>query len=159
MAPWKSPANAEAEAKAQGNSTLFDCWRRSRAGRPKKSGNLARDEIVVKANDTKKKKKKKKKEASNGGTVRIIGSIGRKKHETKSADSCVSVSMHKTGAVAGDTGPTVFLLQGKNKCANFTNGFLRKNGATEGSTVAMTRVAFMTAEAWEEMTPSIIEGL
>jgi hypothetical protein len=156
MAPRKSPANTEAEAKAQGNSTLFDCWRCSRAGRPKKSGNLARDEIVVKANDTKKKKKE---EASNGGTVRIIGSIGRKKHETKSADSCVSVSMHRTGAVAGDTGPTVFLLQGKNKRANFTNGFLCKNGATEGSTVAMTRVAFMTAEAWEEMTPSIIEGL
>jgi hypothetical protein len=58
MAPRKPPANAEAEAKAQGNSTLFDDWRRSRAGRPKKSGNLASNKIVVKANDANEKKKK-----------------------------------------------------------------------------------------------------
>jgi hypothetical protein len=58
MAPPKPLANTEAEAKAQGNTTLFDCWHRSRAGRPKKSGNLASDKTVVKANDTKKKKKK-----------------------------------------------------------------------------------------------------
>jgi hypothetical protein len=56
MAPQKPLANTEAEAKARGNSTLFDYWRRSRAGRPKKSGNLASDKIVVKANNTKKKK-------------------------------------------------------------------------------------------------------
>jgi hypothetical protein len=60
MAPPEPPASTEAEAKAQGNTTLFDTWRRPRAVRPKKSGNLARDKIVVKANDTKKKKKKKK---------------------------------------------------------------------------------------------------
>jgi hypothetical protein len=41
MAPRKPLANTEAEAKAQGNSTLFDNWRRLRAWRPKKSGNLA----------------------------------------------------------------------------------------------------------------------
>jgi hypothetical protein len=62
--------------------------------------------------------------------------------------------MHRTGAVAGDTGPTVFLLQGKNKRANFT-----EHGATEGSTIAMTPTPFMTTEAWEDLTPSIIEGL
>jgi hypothetical protein len=55
MAPPKPLAKTEAEAKAQGNTTLFDHWRRSRAGRPKKSGNLASDKIVVKANNTKKK--------------------------------------------------------------------------------------------------------
>jgi hypothetical protein len=43
MAPRKPLANTEAEAKAQGNATLFDNWRRSRAGKPKKSGNLASD--------------------------------------------------------------------------------------------------------------------
>jgi hypothetical protein len=57
MAPRKPLASTEAEAKAQGNTTLFDTWRRPRAGRPKKSGNLASDKIVVKANDTKQKKK------------------------------------------------------------------------------------------------------
>jgi hypothetical protein len=57
MAPPKPLASTEAEAKAQGNTTLFDTWRRPRAGRPKKSGNLASDKIVFKANNTKKKKK------------------------------------------------------------------------------------------------------
>jgi hypothetical protein len=57
MAPRKPLASTKAEAKAQGNTTLFDTWRRPRAGRPKKSGNLASDKIVVKANDTKQKKK------------------------------------------------------------------------------------------------------
>jgi len=97
--------------------------------------------------------------ASDDGTVRIIGGVGRKKHETKSADSRLSISMYRTGAVAGDTGPTVFLLQGKNKRAYFTDAFLREHGAAEGSTIVMTPTAFMTTESWEEMTPSIIKGL
>ena len=58
MAPPKPLASTEAEAKAPGNTALFNHWCRPRAGRPKKSGNLASDKIVVKANDANKKKKK-----------------------------------------------------------------------------------------------------
>jgi hypothetical protein len=56
------------------------------------------------------------------GTVRVmIGSAGRKKHEKKTNDSRVSITMYRTGTVAGDTGPTTFLMK----------GIYRKNGFTD----------------------------
>jgi hypothetical protein len=39
--------------------------------------------------------------------VKVIGAENRKKHEKKSADCRSSISLYRTGAVAGDTGPTI----------------------------------------------------
>jgi hypothetical protein len=46
------------------------------------------------------------------GTVKVIAAAGRSKHEKKTHDSRASISMYQTGSVAGDTGPTVFLMAG-----------------------------------------------
>jgi hypothetical protein len=96
--------------------------------------------------------------ADNRG-VTVIGAANRKKHEKKSADCRSSISLYRTGAVDGDTCPTIFLMKGKTKRHEFTDHYLRSNGCAIGSTVIMTENAFMTFDSWERMTPNIILGL
>jgi hypothetical protein len=91
--------------------------------------------------------------------VKVIGAANRKKHEKKSADCRSSISLYHTGAVAGDTGPTIFLMKGNTKRHGFTDHYVRSNVCAIGSTVIMTENAFMTVDAWERMTPNIILGL
>jgi hypothetical protein len=59
------------------------------------------------------------------GTVRVIGSVGWKKHEKKTNDSRVPITMYRTGTVAGDTGPTTFLMKGIYRKNCFTDKGLR----------------------------------
>jgi hypothetical protein len=96
--------------------------------------------------------------ADNRG-VKVTGAANRKKHEKKSADCRSSMSLYRTGDVAGDTGPTIFPMKGKTKRHGFTDHYLRSNGCAIGSTVIMTENVFMTVDAWERMTPNIILGL
>jgi hypothetical protein len=56
--------------------------------------------------------------------VKVIGMANRKKHEKNSADCRSSISLYRTGAVAGDMGPTIFLMKGKTKCHGFTDHYL-----------------------------------
>jgi hypothetical protein len=98
-------------------------------------------------------------QASANGTVHVIGSTGRKKHEKINSDLRVSIKTYRTGSIAGDTGPTIFLMKGDRGKAGWTDKFLIKNGAKEGSTIVMTESTFMTTEAWEKMTPSMCAGL
>jgi hypothetical protein len=89
---------------------------------------------------------------------RVISAANRKKHEKKSADCRSSISLYRTGAVAGDTVPTIFLMKGKTKRHGFTDQYLRSNGCTIGYTVIMIENALMTVDAWERMTPNVILG-
>jgi hypothetical protein len=70
--------------------------------------------------------------------VKVIGAAHRKKHKKKSADCRSSISLYRTGAVAGDTVPTIFLIKGKTKRHGFTYHYLRSNGCAIGSTIIMT---------------------
>ena len=47
--------------------------------------------------------------------AKIVGSAGRRKHETTSDDSRVSVTMFRTGNADGTPGPTVYLVKSKGK--------------------------------------------
>jgi len=67
--------------------------------------------------------------------------------------------MYRTGSVAGDTGPTIFLLKGQRKRVSYMDQFLLENGAAIGSTIVMTENAFMTMAAWEELMPLVCKGL
>lgn len=40
----------------------------------------------------------------------------------------------------------------------YSNEFLKKRGAAEGSTIIMIETAFMTTEAWVKVTPQLIKG-
>jgi hypothetical protein len=98
-------------------------------------------------------------QACANGVVKVVGSAGRKKHEKKTNDSRVSITMYRTGNIADVTGPTIFLLEGKRKREGFTDKFLVDHGAAIGSKCIMTATAFMTEEAWVQATPSVIKGL
>ena len=85
--------------------------------------------------------------------IKIVGEVGRKKHERKGADFRGSLTMFRTGTPAGDNGPTAFIMKGIR--SKYKDKFLIDNGCAEGSTIAMTENAFMTIESWENITPSV----
>ena len=93
------------------------------------------------------------------GTTKIFGSIDRRKHEKKLEDSRASVTMYRTGNVAGSTGPTFFLLAGKKCRHGYNDQFLKRNGAATGSSIVMTENAFMTDDAWKQMSPLVSSGI
>ncbi len=95
--------------------------------------------------------------ADANGELKIVGEKGKKKHEKKIFDCRGSITMYRTGVAAGHNGPTVFLLKGKKQRVGYNNTFLKQEGCAVGSTVVMTENAYMTEDAWEEMTPSLVE--
>ena len=95
----------------------------------------------------------------NAGSLRIVGSVERKKHDVNYNDGRTSITMYRTGAVSGEQGPTTFLLKGLRKPHGFTVNFLEKNGVVVGSTIVMTENAYMTEVAWETMTPVLVKGI
>jgi hypothetical protein len=88
----------------------------------------------------------------------IFGSANKKKHEKLLQDLRVSITVVRTGTVAGDTGPTIFLLKGTKKRVFFTDDFLQRHGMAIGLTIVMTENAYMTDEAWLEVSQSIVKG-
>jgi hypothetical protein len=91
--------------------------------------------------------------------VKVIGAAKRKKHKKKSDDCRSSISLYRTGAVAGDTGQTIFLIKVKTKRHGFTDQYLQSNGCAIGSNVVITENVFMTGDSWERMTPNVILGI
>ena len=57
------------------------------------------------------------------------------------------------------SGPTFFLLTGKQKNALYTDEFLLNHGAVRYSTVIMTPSGFLTDEAWQQIVPLLIKGV
>ena len=70
----------------------------------------------------------------------------------------MSVTVICTGTVGGSTGTTIFILKGEKKRKHFTDEFLVTHGCAPGSTIIMTEDAYMTDEAWEEASTSIVSG-
>ena len=64
-------------------------------------------------------------QACNNGATRVIGSAGRKKHERKDQYSRISISVYCTGSISGVDGTTIFLVEYKNKHANYTDKLLQ----------------------------------
>ena len=95
-------------------------------------------------------------QVSDIGNAMVVAEYGNKKPEKKSQVSRDSITLYRTGAIGGATGLTAFLMKGKMKRSGFTNEFLMKHGAVEGSTIVMTPTAFMMEEAWDEMSPDIV---
>ena len=89
------------------------------------------------------------------GEVRIIGDKQKKKHEKRKGDSRMSITMYRTGSVAGN-GPCAFLMAGQRRRPGFDDDFLMKHGAAAGSTLVMTENGFMTDDAWAKIAPNMI---
>lgn len=92
------------------------------------------------------------------GEVRIIGDKQKKKHEKRKDDSRMSITLYRTGSVAGN-GPCAFLMAGQRRRPGFDDDFLMRHGAAAGSTLVMTESGFMTDDAWAKIAPKMIEGI
>ena len=89
--------------------------------------------------------------ASDGGKIKLFGDKGKGKHEKILADSRVSITILRTAATGGATGPTQFLLEGVKVKTGYTANWLERHGAAPGSRIVMTPTAFMTERAWLEI--------
>ena len=89
------------------------------------------------------------------GNLRIVGAADKKKHERKTGEVRCSITIYRSGVSNGGNGPTGFLMKGKKKRPGFTDQFLVRNGCEPGSTVIMTDNAFMTNEAWVQLTKKV----
>ena len=67
--------------------------------------------------------------------------------------------MYRCGSADGDTGTTFFLLAGVTRRIGYNRQWLERNGASVGSNVFMTENAYMTTQAWEEMTDDLCHGI
>ena len=67
--------------------------------------------------------------------------------------------MYRLGSAAGVTGPAGFLPPGQLRRCGYTDEFLVKHGAAEGSTIVMTPTGYMTEDAWVEMAPFMSKGM
>ena len=74
-------------------------------------------------------------------------------------DSRDSISIHRTGAPGGSTGPTSILLKGQKKPSHCTSDFLVTHGAAPGSDICMTENAHVTNVAWSAMAESHCQGV
>ena len=93
--------------------------------------------------------------SDSAGQLKIIGEKGRKKHKKNVLYNRDSVTMLQTGSSTGSNVPTTFLMKGKKKKRGYTDEFLVEERCTRGSTIVMTKNAFMTDKAWEVMLPKV----
>ena len=81
-----------------------------------------------------------------------------RKHEKKVSDSHASITMYRTGTVAGKNGPTAFLMKEKRRKAAYTDAFLEKYGCEPGLTIVMTENTYMTDASWVKITRKTGDG-
>ena len=96
--------------------------------------------------------------ASNG-EVKVIGDKEKSKHQVQTSNSRTSITIYRSGNAAGSEGPTALLPAGIRRKGAYTDEFLVKHGAAPGSTIAMTKTGFMTELAWDELAPTIADGI
>ena len=65
----------------------------------------------------------------------------------------------RSGNAANASGPTFWLLSGKERNPAYTDEFLRQHGAAAFSSIIMTANAFLTDDAWKLIVPLLIKGL
>ena len=93
------------------------------------------------------------------GQLKVLGDKERRKHEKNVDDSRISMTIYRTGTGGGTNGPSASVMGGDKLREGYTDAFLVRNGSAEGSCLVMTPTAFMTIEAWREITPKITAGL
>jgi hypothetical protein len=95
------------------------------------------------------------------GILQVIGSAARKKHEKNTLNSRQSIMVVRVGSAAGVEGLRIFLAKEKELTTELMhkNNFACVHKAPIGSYVMMTPNAYMTNEAWMEITPSLCNGI
>jgi hypothetical protein len=97
--------------------------------------------------------------ASPTGQVKVFGDKLKDKHEKIVNDSRVSITIVRTAATGGATGPTHFLTAGAKVKAGYTPNWLQRHGAAPGSGIVATPTAFMTEAALLEIAEERAKGI
>jgi hypothetical protein len=94
-----------------------------------------------------------------GSEVKIVGAAAARKHEAITGGR-TTITTLKCGLADGQTGPVIFLMNGKEKKPGFDDDTLVKTyGLPVGSTVIMTESGFMTDEAFDVAAPKLAAGI
>lgn len=94
-----------------------------------------------------------------GSEVKIVGAAAARKHEAIGGGR-TTITTLKCGLADGQTGPVIFLMNGKEKKPGFDDETLVKTyGLPAGSTVMMTESGFMTDEAFDLAAPKLAAGI
>jgi hypothetical protein len=78
------------------------------------------------------------------GDLRVFAASDKKKQEKLLQDCHCSITVVRTGTVAGTTGPTMLLLKGTNRRNHFNDDYLLQYGMAPGSKVIMSKNACMS---------------
>jgi hypothetical protein len=92
------------------------------------------------------------------GDLQVVASADKKKQEKLLQDSRCSITVVCTGTMSGTTGPTYFLLKRTTCKKSFNNTNLIKYSMKPGSTIIMTENAYMTDDAWLQVSKKIVKG-
>ncbi|KAI2498520.1 hypothetical protein MHU86_15980 [Fragilaria crotonensis] len=94
------------------------------------------------------------------GTVRVVGSATKSKTEKIMDDCRASITVLRTGAAGGFSGPWIFLAAGKKYgCHPSLKKIDNKPGVPPYSKVFMTPTAYMTDSVYAEIAPELAAGI
>ena len=96
---------------------------------------------------------------ANDAIIKVLGSADKNKHEKNIAGSRFNVTTVRVGYAAGVDGPRVYLTKverlKENTMKRFGIGEHDHYTAPEGTFIEMTPNAYMTDQAWENITPKL----
>ena len=81
------------------------------------------------------------------GNLQVVASADKKKQEKLLQDSRCSITVVRTGTMAGTTGPMYFLLKGTKCKKNFNDDYLVRYGMHPGSAI-MDQKCLHDRQAW-----------
>ncbi|KAI2508457.1 hypothetical protein MHU86_5984 [Fragilaria crotonensis] len=93
------------------------------------------------------------------GTVRVIGAASKAKTEKIMEDCRASITVLRTGAAGGFSGPWIFLAAGKQITCRALRSIDDKPGVPPNSKVYMTPSAYMTDSVYAEIAPQLAAGI
>lgn len=93
------------------------------------------------------------------GTVKTIGSSSKSKTEKIMSDCCASITVLRTGAAGGSTGPWIFLAAGKELTCRALQNIDKRDGVPKNSKIYMTPTAYMTDSTYAIIAPELADGI
>jgi hypothetical protein len=96
--------------------------------------------------------------ASNG-TLRVIGAASKSKTEKIMEDCRASITVLRTDAAGGFSGPWIFLAAGKQITSRALRSIDKMLGVPPNSKVYMTPSAYMTDAVFAEIAPQLAAGI
>ena len=93
------------------------------------------------------------------GTVKVIGAACKSKTEKIMSDCRASITVLRTGAAGGSSGPWIFLAAGKEMSCPSLRNIHKRKGVPPNSRIFMTPSAYMTDSVYAEIAPILADGI